>query len=116
MPWCDDCSKYWTYSSLPADGTCPTCGRLIGEPPSTGVPWHFWVLIIGTAVYLGYRAFQGFEWLVNNDHTVIAVVLGIVLAVLIAAGVRWWFSRDEDAEPPAAGPGPGPDAQPTSGV
>ena len=27
MPWCDDCSKFWNPNSMPADGTCPTCGR-----------------------------------------------------------------------------------------
>ena len=32
MPWCDECSKYWTYSSLQTDGTCPTCGRTVAAP------------------------------------------------------------------------------------
>lgn len=112
MPWCEDCAKFWNPNTMPPDGTCPTCGRLIGEAPSSRVPWHFWVLIIGTVIYLGYRAFQGFEWLVNNDHTPIAIVLGVVLVAGLAFGVRWWFSRD-DAEPPAAGSGPDP--QPSAG-
>ena len=83
--------------------------------PWLGVVGSFVVvraLIIGTAVYLGYRAFQGFEWLVNNDHTPIAIILGVVLVVGAAAGARWWFSRDEDADPPAAG---GSDPQPSAG-
>ena len=27
------------------------------------LPWHFKVLVGGIALYLGYRAFQGIEWL-----------------------------------------------------
>lgn len=111
MPWCEDCAKFWNPNTMPPDGTCPTCGRVIGEPPPSRVPWHFWVLIIATVAYLGYRAFQGFEWLVGNDHTPIAIVIGIVLAIGIAAGVRWWFSKDE-SEPPAE---PGADPHPTAG-
>src|SRR4051794_40612299 len=110
MPWCEDCAKFWNPNTIPPDGTCPTCGAVIGDPPSSRVPWHFWVLIIGTVVYLGYRAFQGFRWLVQNDHTVIAIILGIVLVALVAAGTRWWFSRDDEAE---IGP-PGGDSDSTS--
>ena len=36
MPWCEDCSKYLTPSSLQADGTCPSCGRPVGEMNVTG--------------------------------------------------------------------------------
>ena len=32
-----------------------------GERPS--IPWHLWLLLAALAVYLGYRAFQGLEWL-----------------------------------------------------
>ena len=31
MPWCEDCSKFWNPNSLPPDGTCPSCGRVIGD-------------------------------------------------------------------------------------
>ena len=27
MPWCEHCAKFWTPSSMKADGSCPTCGR-----------------------------------------------------------------------------------------
>lgn len=26
------------------------------------IPWHLWLLLAALAVYLGYRAFQGLEW------------------------------------------------------
>jgi hypothetical protein len=52
---------------MPPDGTCPTCGRLIGDPPKDQkVPWHFWILIVGLGIYLAWRAFQGIEWLIHR--------------------------------------------------
>jgi hypothetical protein len=32
VPWCDDCAKFWTPSSMRPDGSCPTCGRHLGKP------------------------------------------------------------------------------------
>jgi hypothetical protein len=77
MPWCEDCSKYWTFSSLPPDGTCPTCGRPVATPerPATPitadsldlhelagekakVPWHFKVMVVALVVYLSWRLVQ----------------------------------------------------------
>jgi hypothetical protein len=29
MPWCDDCAKFWNPASMPEDGTCPTCHRVL---------------------------------------------------------------------------------------
>jgi hypothetical protein len=52
---------------MPPDGTCPSCGRLIGDPPKAQkVPWHFWILIVALAIYLGWRAVQGVEWLIHR--------------------------------------------------
>ena len=63
------------------DGTCPNCGQPVepgGAHPATGtdapssseaaaddhkgMPWHFWLLAAALALYLGWRAFQGLEW------------------------------------------------------
>lgn len=74
MPWCEDCAKYWAPSAMKADGSCPTCGRIVETPePITAknldlkrlaagegaevakAPWHFKVLVVALAVYLGYR-------------------------------------------------------------
>ncbi|MBA3653800.1 MAG: hypothetical protein H0W70_06350 [Actinobacteria bacterium] len=46
------------------DGSCPSCGRQIGDPPST--PWHFKLLMAATAVYLGWRLVQGLAWLAHR--------------------------------------------------
>ena len=80
VPWCDTCDRFYNPNSLEADGTCPSCGRLVADPtPATdeppgperaaeggGAPWHFKVLIAVTAVYLGYRLFQGIFWVAHH--------------------------------------------------
>jgi hypothetical protein len=58
------------------EGTCPRCRRAVdagrAKPPSTReepaepMPWHFWLLAGALAVYLGFRALQGIEWLVRQ--------------------------------------------------
>lgn len=87
MPWCDACDRFLSPSTVKVDGTCPSCGRVVdagrahaaeaspggadasatdeGEdlPP---IPWHLWLLAAALAVYLGYRAMQGIEWLLGN--------------------------------------------------
>jgi hypothetical protein len=66
------------------NGTCPSCGRVVDagqararsagvtepvepvEPDDEAlpkIPWHLWLLAGAVALYLGYRAMQGFEWL-----------------------------------------------------
>jgi hypothetical protein len=30
------------------------------------VPWHFWLLLVSVVVYLGWRAWEGVEWLINR--------------------------------------------------
>lgn len=87
MPWCASCDRFLTPSTVRADGTCPRCGRAIeqavgdagtgattevgvstgpDEEPLDPLPWHFKLLLGAIALYLGYRAFQGIEWLVGQ--------------------------------------------------
>jgi hypothetical protein len=71
VPWCEDCSKYLTPSTVRSDGTCPTCGRQLGEIGSSPVdatdevpvPWHFKLLVVALVVYLGWRGIQLIGWL-----------------------------------------------------
>jgi len=44
------------------DGTCPTCGTLVEEPPGLAedeedlkAPWHFKLMIVALVVYLVWR-------------------------------------------------------------
>ena len=62
MPWCDDCSKFWNPQNTGPDGECPTCGRVL-EAPRKGLPWHFKVMLVAFAGYMGYRIYWLVEWL-----------------------------------------------------
>ena len=74
MPWCHGCDRFYNPNTLLVDGSCPTCGRQVAEPmvltdqaePAPVAPWHFKVLIAATAVYLGYRLFQGVLWMAHH--------------------------------------------------
>ncbi|HEU5300634.1 MAG TPA: hypothetical protein VFW06_00190 [Acidimicrobiia bacterium] len=39
--------------------------RAAKDEPLDPLPWHFKLLVAAITVYLGYRAFQGIEWLVG---------------------------------------------------
>jgi hypothetical protein len=108
VPWCEDCAKFWNPNSMPPDGTCPTCGRVIAEPPDDRIPWHFWLLAGVAGVYLGWRAVQGIVWLVDNGQTVLAVVISVLSVALIAYVAVTYFRRvpvddDAHAHPDAGG-------------
>jgi uncharacterized paraquat-inducible protein A len=65
VPWCEECSKFWTPTSLERDGTCPSCGSAIAvAEPEPKAPWHFKLLVVAVVLYLGYRLVQGVEWLI----------------------------------------------------
>jgi len=88
VPWCDTCDRFLSPSTVRTDGTCPACGRTVdagrahapggdtGDAPADApgddeevlppVPWHLKLLAGAVALYLGYRAFQGIEWLVGR--------------------------------------------------
>jgi hypothetical protein len=95
VPWCETCDRFLSPSTVQTDGTCPSCGRTVdagrahaptAHTPGTHtlgtqesgadgpgdeedlppIPWHLKLLAAAVAVYLGYRAFQGIEWLVGR--------------------------------------------------
>ena len=77
MPFCDTCDRFYNPNTLHHDGTCPTCGRQLGDPEaaalaadapeaSTRAPWHFKLLVAITVVYLSYRLVQGLVWLAHH--------------------------------------------------
>ncbi len=77
VPWCDTCDRFLSPSTVLADGACPTCGRAV-DPGSAHadaseadddlgpIPWHLKLLAGALAVYLGYRAWQGIEWVAHK--------------------------------------------------
>jgi len=81
VPWCAACSRFLSPPTVKTDGTCPNCGNPVdpgrahpvaaddgphateaAKDEHTGMPWHFWLLAGALALYLGWRAFQGVEW------------------------------------------------------
>jgi hypothetical protein len=50
---------------MKSDGSCPTCGRVLAEPTGRA-PWHFKLLVVALVAYLGFRAFQGVEWVIGR--------------------------------------------------
>lgn len=80
MPWCEECSRFYTPSTLTPNGDCPS-GHHVADPEPAGlvqsgaapreedheskVPWHFWLLLAAVVVYLGWRLIQGIEWLIG---------------------------------------------------
>ena len=89
VPWCATCDRFLSPSTVRADGACPTCGRAVdpgsahaATAPGPGtaevaatdaadddlgpIPWHLKLLGGALAVYLGYRAWQGIEWVAHK--------------------------------------------------
>jgi hypothetical protein len=82
VPWCTTCERFLSPSTVSAAGTCPSCGQPVDpgrariataaaddkpdEEPLPPLPWHFKALVGAVAIYLGYRAFQGIEWLASH--------------------------------------------------
>lgn len=78
MPFCEECAKYWAPSAMNEDGTCPSCGRDVGDQRVQSVsakaptsidgktlrelagkdakaPWHFKLLVVLLVLYLVWR-------------------------------------------------------------
>jgi hypothetical protein len=46
------------------DGSCPSCGTVIAKPVKA--PWHFKLLLVALVLYLGWRAWQGVDWVIGH--------------------------------------------------
>jgi hypothetical protein len=77
VPWCDTCDRFLSPSTVRADGACPTCGHAVdpgaGHAAATSddeelgpIPWHLKLVAGALALYLGYRAWQGIEWVAHR--------------------------------------------------
>ena len=66
MPWCEECAKYLAPTAMTPKGTCPTCGKPVGEiekkaeelAAEESTPWHFKMLVVLLVIYLGWRFVQ----------------------------------------------------------
>ena len=83
MPWCPDCDRFYTQSTLNSDGTCPEGHQAEPiPPPNTAAaadtnqapveddgrtaPWHFWLMVAALTIYLGWRLVQGIMWAIGK--------------------------------------------------
>ncbi len=64
--FCEPCNKWRKPNALLANGSCPRCGTQLDEnagavaasakaQDAPKIPWHFWVMVAATALYLGWR-------------------------------------------------------------
>jgi uncharacterized paraquat-inducible protein A len=65
VPWCDTCDRIVGDDEL-VDGACPTCATELTEPVRQPVSLRFKFLVAATVVYLGWRTFQGVQWLTHH--------------------------------------------------
>jgi hypothetical protein len=79
VPWCASCQRFLSPPTVTPEGCCPACGRPVepgrAHPPKDApagqeevgpVPLHLKILGAALVVYLGYRFFQGLEWLIHR--------------------------------------------------
>jgi hypothetical protein len=65
VPWCEECSKFWTPTSMARDGSCPSCGHVLAAPTTKAepkAPWHFKLLVGAVVAYLVWRVVQLVGW------------------------------------------------------
>lgn len=65
MPWCEECDRLVDDDELD-DVFCPDCGTELVAPSRRPMPWYFRAMIAASAVYLGWRAYQGISWVVHH--------------------------------------------------
>jgi len=74
--FCEPCNKWRKPGALMPDGSCPRCRTVIDEQAAAAgdehdaaqaeadaytIPWHFWVMVAATMLYLGWRVIQGIQ-------------------------------------------------------
>ena len=85
--FCESCNKWREPNALMPDGTCPRCGTQLdahaeaaaastaalaavesgegedasAEAQAAKIPWHFWLMVAATVIYLGWRVIQGLQ-------------------------------------------------------
>jgi uncharacterized paraquat-inducible protein A len=65
VPWCEECEHLVEDEDLD-QGACPTCGIELAEPVRRPVPWYFKAMIVASIVYLGWRGYQGIDWVIHH--------------------------------------------------
>ncbi len=66
MAWCEECDHLVEDEDLTEDGSCPDCGTVLTEQVRPPIPWYFKAMGVATVIYLGWRSYQGVEWLLHH--------------------------------------------------
>ncbi|HEX6381219.1 MAG TPA: hypothetical protein VF180_08240 [Acidimicrobiia bacterium] len=89
VPWCATCERFLSPPTVTPEGRCPSCGRPVepggahasgdtpertprteGEPAGEEelgpIPLHLKIMGVALVVYLGWRFFQGVEWIIHR--------------------------------------------------
>jgi hypothetical protein len=87
VPWCATCERFLSPPTVTSEGRCPSCGRPVepggahasgetperrteGEPAGEEelgpIPLHLKIMGVALVVYLGWRFFQGVEWIIHR--------------------------------------------------
>ena len=88
VPWCATCDRFLSPPTVTPDGRCPSCGRPVepggthkpdetparaameadqaGEEELGPIPLHLKIMGVALVVYLGWRFFQGVEWIIHR--------------------------------------------------
>ena len=64
MAWCDNCDRVVTEQEA-EQGRCDRCNSELNPGRQGPLPWKFRLMIVATVIYLGWRAYQGIEWLIH---------------------------------------------------
>ena len=66
MAWCDECDHLVEDDQLDEAGACPTCGTVLTEPAPRPIPWYFKAIVVAFIIYLGWRGYQGIDWVIHH--------------------------------------------------
>ncbi len=66
MAWCEECDTLVEDEDLGQGGECPDCGTILAEQERAPIPWYFKFMLVASVIYLGYRGYQGVNWVVGH--------------------------------------------------
>jgi len=66
LVWCDTCIAEIDATTIGDDGCCPRCGSILIAPERRPIKPSMWFMLVASVIYLGYRIFQGVEWLSHH--------------------------------------------------
>jgi uncharacterized paraquat-inducible protein A len=66
VAWCEECDTLVEDEDLGEEGECPDCGTILAEQERAPIPWYFKFMLVASVIYLGYRGYQGVNWIAGH--------------------------------------------------